>query len=108
MKKLFLILIPILLFGNLLAKDFDLDITIKKCQKCHGINFDKSVLNASRNIGTFSKQEIIDSFDKYINSEGIGRKRLMKIILKKYTPEQRDLIAQEILKIKKANNQEEK
>ena len=107
MKNLFLV-VSILLSVNLLAKDFNIDSAIEKCQKCHGINFDKSVLNASKNISKLSKEELLESFKKYIASEGIGRKRLMKIILKKYTPEQRDLIAQEILKFKKDNTNEEK
>ena len=108
MKKLFLIVLSILLSGNLLAKDFNIDKTIEKCKKCHGANFDRSVLNASKNISALSKEQMLESFEKYINSEGIGRKRLMKIILKKYTPEQRALIADEIIKFKKDNTKEEK
>ena len=108
MKKIFSIVLCMMLSGNLLAKEFNIDGAIKKCQKCHGINFDKSVLNASKNISILSKEEILQSFEQYINSEGIGRKRLMKIILKKYTPEQRDLIVQKILKTKKDNSKKEK
>ncbi|QOY55506.1 hypothetical protein HUE87_04535 [Candidatus Sulfurimonas marisnigri] len=87
-------LLSALLSPNFLsAKSFNLEKTVKKCQKCHGENFEKKVLHATRQIGLFSKSELLEVFDKYDNAPDGGRKGLMKIILKKYNAQQRSQIA---------------
>jgi len=88
------ILLSGLIYPNFLsAKKFDLDKTVKKCQKCHGENFDKKVLHATRQIGLFSKEELLEVFTSYDKAPAGGRKGLMKIILKRYNKEQREQIA---------------
>lgn len=88
------ILLAGLFYPNFLsAKKFDLDKTVKKCQKCHGENFEKQVLHATRQIGHFSKAELMEVFAEYDKAPSGGRKGLMKIILKKYNKEQREQIA---------------
>lgn len=80
------------------ASSFDVKDAVIKCQKCHGEAFDKSVLNVGKKISQFSKEEMVQSFEELLNAPDTGRKGLMKIILKKYTKEQRDQIAQYITK----------
>ena len=86
--------------GFLSAKDFVLNEEIQKCQKCHGEKFDKQVLHVTKKIGTLSKKEILKSFASYANVKPGGKKGLMKIILKRYTKEQKEQIADFIVKSK--------
>lgn len=79
------------------ANAFNVKEAVIKCQKCHGEAFDKSVLNVGKKISELSKDEMIKSFEQLLNAPDHGRKGLMKIILKKYTKEQRDQIAHYIV-----------
>ena len=96
-KGLLCILLMSMNTALLSAAPFDLDTAIKKCQKCHGAAFDKRVLNVTKKISEFSKDQLLQSFDLYLNTTGGGRQGLMKIILKKYTKEQREQIAEYIV-----------
>ena len=98
MKNMFLIIICVVLSANLVAKEFDVNKVLEKCKKCHGENYTKDVLHKSRDISKFTEEELIIAFDAFVESNEIGRKRLMKVILKKYSPEQRKIIAKEIYK----------
>ncbi len=94
-------LVAFLLAPNfLLAKDFVLNDEIQKCQKCHGVKFDKQVLHVTRKIGDLSKKELLKSFASYAKADAGGKKGLMKIVLKRYTKEQREQIADFIIKSK--------
>lgn len=98
-KQSFLCLLIISISSGVLSADsFDVKEAVSKCQKCHGEAFDKSVLNVGKKISELSKEEMVQSFEQLLNAPDTGRKGLMKIILKKYTKEQRDQIAQYILK----------
>lgn len=92
------ILLTTVLFGSIaVAGTFDLNNAVRKCQKCHGMAFDKRVLHVTKKISEFSKEELIQSFEAYLNAPAGGRKGLMKIIVKKYTKEQREQIAEYIV-----------
>lgn len=96
MKSLVLLfagLVLVLFSNEIFAKDFDLKNEVATCQKCHGLNFDKQVLNASKKISEFSKKELISSFEKYLKAPNGGKSGLMKIIIKKYSKEERLKIA---------------
>lgn len=93
-----LVLLFFISVSFLTAKEFNLQKEISKCQKCHGEKFDEQVLNASRKISSFSKNEILTSFDKYLNAPKGGKAGLMKIILKKYSKSEREKIADYIVK----------
>jgi len=96
-----IVLLMFLLLPNfLLAKDFALNEAIQKCQKCHGEKFDKQVLHVTKKIGELNKEELLASFDSYLNAKAVGKKGLMKIVLKRYTKEQREQIADFIIKSK--------
>ena len=97
MKKV-LIICMLFLANFSFAKEFNLQKEIQKCQKCHGVKFDEQVLNVTKKIGTFSKKELISTFEKYIKGPSGGKPGLMKIILKKYNAKQRDMIADYIVK----------
>ncbi len=71
------------------SKDFNIENEIKKCQKCHGVNFDKKVLNSTKQISKLSKKELLESFERYLNASNGGKQGLMKIIVKKYTKKER-------------------
>ncbi len=100
MKKVLLLIfcINIIMQSQIFAKDFNIEYEIKKCQKCHGENFDKQVLSVTKKISSFSKKELIDAFEKYINSPNGGKAGLMKIIIKKYSKAEREQIADYIYK----------
>ena len=83
------------------AKSFNIKQAVAKCQKCHGVKFDKHVLNASKSISNLSKKELLASFDRYVKGKSGGREGLMKIILKKHTKKQRTEIATYISKLTK-------
>ena len=95
MKKILFILFCINIFmqSQVFAKTFNVENEVKKCQKCHGINLDKQVLNVTKKISNFSKKELIESFEKYLNSPKGGKAGLMKIIIKKYSKDEREKIA---------------
>ncbi len=86
-----------LLSQGLFAKEYDLNKELAKCQKCHGVNFDRQVLHVSKKISDFSKKELLKSFDTFLKAPSGGKKGLMKIILKKYSKEQREKIADIII-----------
>ena len=86
-----------LISQSLFAREYDLAKEIVKCQKCHGVNFDRQVLHVSKKISNFSKKELLTSFDTFLNSPSGGKKGLMKIVLKKYSKEQREKIADIII-----------
>lgn len=99
MKRLVgIIFLLILVSGPLLAKDFNLQKEINKCQKCHGEEFNEKVLNTSKKISDFSKTELLKAFDKYVKGPNGGKPGLMKIILKRYTKEELKEIADYISK----------
>lgn len=98
-KQKFLCLLIISMSGiTSFADSFNVKEAVFKCQKCHGETFDKSVLNVGKKISELSKDEMVQSFEQLLNAPDNGRKGLMKIILKKYTKEQRDQIAHYIVK----------
>lgn len=104
MKSLILLFVGLVLvlFSNeIFAKEFNLKNEVSKCQKCHGINFDKEVLNATKKISNFSKKELITSFEQYLKAPNGGKAGLMKIIIKKYSKEERAKIANYIYKSNK-------
>lgn len=100
MKKVLFILlcINIIVQNQIFAKEFNVEAEVQKCQKCHGINFDKQVLNVTKKISTFSKKELITSFENFLNSPSGGKSGLMKIIIKKYSKKEREQIAEYIYK----------
>ena len=83
------------------AKSFNVKEAVAKCQKCHGVKFEKHVLDASKSISKLSKKELLSSFDRYVKGKSGGRAGLMKIILKKHTKKQRVEIATYISKLTK-------
>lgn len=91
-------IIACLFTQNIFAEEFKIENEIKKCQKCHGEKFDKTVLNSTRKISTFSENELLTTFESYINAPDGGKKGLMKIIVKKYSQEERKLIVKYIYK----------
>jgi cytochrome c553 len=95
MKKWLCVIIGIVPMVSF-AKTFDIQVEIQKCQKCHGLKFDKEVLNSSKKISSFSKKELQDSFERYLNSPRGGKAGLMKLIIKKYSKEELDAIAEYI------------
>lgn len=99
MRRNFFCLLMISMSGvSSFADSFDVKDAVIKCQKCHGETFDKSVLNVGKKISELSKEEMVQSFEQLLNAPDYGRKGLMKIILKKYTKEERDQIAHYIVK----------
>lgn len=74
------------------SKDFNIENEVKKCQKCHGINYDEKVLNSTKKISSFSKSQLLASFEKYLNVPNGGKPGLMKIIVKKYSKKERKQI----------------
>lgn len=102
MRKSFFVCFKVSIFlclisQGLFAREYDLSKEIVKCQKCHGVNFDRQVLHVSKKISSFSKEELLKSFDTFLSSPTGGKKGLMKIVLKKYSKEQREKLADLII-----------
>lgn len=83
------------------AKGFNLTEEIKKCQKCHGVKFNKEVLHSTKRISTFSKKELLQAFKNYDKAPVGGKKGLMKLIVKRYDSKQRNAIANYIVSTNK-------
>lgn len=74
-------------------------VEYKPCMGCHGVKGEKSALNRSMIINEMTKQEIIDALMGYKNNTyGGPMKGLMKVQVKKLTPEEIIAIAEFISK----------
>lgn len=95
MKKLSVAILTLSACATLLSASMDL----KTCTGCHGLNWDKKAMNASKKVSEMSKEEILNALIGYKEGTyGKHMKTLMQNQVAKYDKADLEKIADQIKK----------